>query len=256
MKIDTFFLVTDPKHHSDELGDFVVETSLRGLVDISRGSRGFLRQHPIIFTKRVEAIDEALDRFHNIFNAVPGGPPGNIPKVMASSKHKDTTMSVDSTSDIIKKYSKIAAEGNPATTEHEEDWQAYMKKEMKSKGIDSLDDLDEEAKKKFFNEIDKEWNSKDEPGKDGEISAVIAKYRKTTREAGSVKLLEWVTESILEDSPPDLDAMEGFAKAASSSGVKIKRITTAPPFMGEAIVIYKGNATDEELGQALDAEYM
>ena len=89
-----------------------------------------------------------------------------------------------------------------------------------------------------------------------EMSKVIAQYSdKETREAGSFKLLEWVTESILDDTDMGLDEMEAFAKAAATSGAKVKRITTAPAFMGKAVVIYKGNATDEELGEAVDAQY-
>lgn len=175
MKLETFFLVTDPQHDTDELGDFVAEASLRGLINLSNGTRGgprgFFKSHPTMFTKESEALDEAHERFYYKFNAVP---PGNISRIAST---KDTLMSVDTTSDIINKYKKIAADGNPATTEHEKGWQAYMKKQMSKRGIDSMDDLDEGAKKKFFEDVDKGWNAKDEPGKDGEISAVVAKYK-------------------------------------------------------------------------------
>ena len=52
----------------------------------------------------------------------------------------------------------------------EDDKEAYQKffdAKLKKYGVDSPEDLSDADKKKFFNEIDKEWNSDDEEGKDG-----------------------------------------------------------------------------------------
>tara|TARA_B110000495_G_scaffold66868_1_gene57031 strand:- start:150 stop:542 length:393 start_codon:yes stop_codon:yes gene_type:complete len=52
----------------------------------------------------------------------------------------------------------------------ESDKEAYKKffdAKLKKYGVNSPEDLSDADKKKFFNEIDKEWNSDDEDGKDG-----------------------------------------------------------------------------------------
>lgn len=41
-------------------------------------------------------------------------------------------------------------------------YQKFFKKKMKEKGIGSPDELSDEEKKKFFDEIDKEWKAKEE----------------------------------------------------------------------------------------------
>ena len=54
----------------------------------------------------------------------------------------------------------------------EDDKEAYKKffdAKLRKYGVDSPEDLSDEDKKKFFNEIDKEWNSDDEDGKDGKV---------------------------------------------------------------------------------------
>jgi len=75
--------------------------------------------------------------------------------------------------DVVDRY-RVAKDGNPATTEHEKDWQNYMKGQMKEHGIDEISDLSDSEKKDFFEEVDDEWNSKDEPGADGKTKATAA----------------------------------------------------------------------------------
>lgn len=55
------------------------------------------------------------------------------------------------------------------------DYQKLVKKMMDRKGIKSIEDLTGEQKKDFFNTLDKSYNSKDEPGKDGETLEELSK---------------------------------------------------------------------------------
>ena len=181
MRVTTLFLVTDPRSTDSEIGDFAAQVSLKNLVNIANGTpggvRNFLREQPALYTEKSEALADAKARFQKKFKTPPHR--GSVADLTASSKETPMRMqSVDSTADVLAKYKAEAEGGNPATTEHEKEWQDYMKRQMKEHGIDSLDDLDEQGKKDFFNEIEKEWNAKDEAGPDGEISAVAAKYAK------------------------------------------------------------------------------
>lgn len=50
-----------------------------------------------------------------------------------------------------------------------EEYQKFFDKKLKKWGVDSPDDLSDDEKKKFYKEIDSEWNSDDEEGEDGKI---------------------------------------------------------------------------------------
>lgn len=54
------------------------------------------------------------------------------------------------------KFLKEAKEGGDKA------YEAFMKKKLKKYGVDSPEDLSDEEKKKFFNEVDKEWKADDE----------------------------------------------------------------------------------------------
>jgi hypothetical protein len=49
-----------------------------------------------------------------------------------------------------------------AKSEKQKEYQEFFKKKLKEHGVDSPADLSDDEKKKFFDEIDKEWKSEDE----------------------------------------------------------------------------------------------
>ena len=65
----------------------------------------------------------------------------------------------------MKTYSSFIQEGS------KEEYQKFFDKKLKKYGVDSPEDLSDEEKKKFFNEIDKEWK--------GEKEEVVKEYIKS-----------------------------------------------------------------------------
>lgn len=63
----------------------------------------------------------------------------------------------------MKKFKSFLKEGS------KEEYQKFFNAKLKKWGVDSPDDLSDDDKKKFYAEIDKEWNSDDEAGEDGKI---------------------------------------------------------------------------------------
>ena len=61
----------------------------------------------------------------------------------------------------MKNFRSFVTEGD------KEAYKKFFDAKLKKYGVDSPEDLSDADKKKFFNEIDKEWNSDDEEGKDG-----------------------------------------------------------------------------------------
>lgn len=51
-------------------------------------------------------------------------------------------------------------------SEKDKKYDAFVAKKLKAAGFDSIGDMNDEETKKFFNMIDKEYNTEDEPGKD------------------------------------------------------------------------------------------
>ena len=86
--------------------------------------------------------------------------------VTANKMFEDTIKS--KISEAVEEEKQTIAESMGFLTEGS-DYDAFVKKKMAAKGIDSLDDMDKEEKKAFFDKIDAEWNSKDEKGKDGKV---------------------------------------------------------------------------------------
>ena len=59
-----------------------------------------------------------------------------------------------------------------------EEYNKIFDKKLKKYGVDSPEDLSDEEKKKFYNEIDAEWNSDDEKGKDGKVETYVKEFIK------------------------------------------------------------------------------
>ena len=59
-----------------------------------------------------------------------------------------------------------------------EEYNKLFDKKLKKYGVDSPEDLSDEEKKKFYNEIDAEWNSDDEKGKDGKVETYVKEFIK------------------------------------------------------------------------------
>lgn len=55
-------------------------------------------------------------------------------------------------------------------SEESDAFKKFVAKKLKKYGVDSPAELTDKKKKKFFDEVDKEWNSDDEPGDDGKVN--------------------------------------------------------------------------------------
>ena len=62
-----------------------------------------------------------------------------------------------------------------------EEYQAFFDKKLKKYGVSSPEELSDDEKKKFYNEIDKEWNADHEDGKDGKVKKEWKKSGETNR---------------------------------------------------------------------------
>ena len=70
----------------------------------------------------------------------------------------------------MKTYKGFIREGS------KEEYNKLFDKKLKKYGVDSPEDLSDEEKKKFYNEIDSEWNSDDEKGKDGKVETYVKEF--------------------------------------------------------------------------------
>ena len=59
-----------------------------------------------------------------------------------------------------------------------EEYQKFFDAKLKKYKVNSPEDLSDEEKKKFYDEIDKEWNADHESGKDGKTEALVKEYIK------------------------------------------------------------------------------
>ena len=65
-----------------------------------------------------------------------------------------------------------------------EEYQKFFDKKLKKYGVDSPDDLSDEEKKKFYDEIDKEWKADHEEKKEALVKEYIKKDGARRRCAG------------------------------------------------------------------------
>ena len=62
--------------------------------------------------------------------------------------------------------------------ETKEEYEDFFASKLKAYNVDSPADLSDEEKRKFFDEIDKEWNSEEESGTDGLTENVKYNFKK------------------------------------------------------------------------------
>jgi hypothetical protein len=67
-------------------------------------------------------------------------------------------------------------EGADGGTGDKEAYKKFFAAKLKKYGVDSPEDLSDADKKKFYDEIDREWNSDDEAGKDGKVKKEYIKH--------------------------------------------------------------------------------
>ena len=59
-----------------------------------------------------------------------------------------------------------------------EEYKKFFDKKLAKYKVNSPEDLSDEDKKKFYDEIDKEWNADHEAGKDGKSEDLVKEYIK------------------------------------------------------------------------------
>ena len=72
----------------------------------------------------------------------------------------------------MKNFKQFMSEGS------KEEYQKLFNAKLKKYGVNSPEDLSDEDKKKFYDEIDKEWNADHEAGKDGKKEELVKEYIK------------------------------------------------------------------------------
>lgn len=80
---------------------------------------------------------------------------GAEPEINTDSIYKEKTMS-----DLMTRIDRLLTEKQ--ATGGDVAYKAFIEKKLKKWGVDSIDDLSAEDKKKFFSEVEKEWKADDE----------------------------------------------------------------------------------------------
>lgn len=58
---------------------------------------------------------------------------------------------------------------NASTGSKQEEYQKLFRRKLQDFGVESPNDLSDADKKAFYESVDSEWNTPDEPGKDSEV---------------------------------------------------------------------------------------
>lgn len=99
----------------------------------------------------IDGVDAVLDEIENDIDHVPNQDLQALHKSVVDELTKDELTPVEES--IAISISKLI---------REEDYRTYFKSMMKNWNIDSIDDLSDEKKKKFFDAVDKGWKAKKE----------------------------------------------------------------------------------------------
>lgn len=99
----------------------------------------------------IDGVDAVLDEIENDIDHVPNQDLQALHKSVVDELTKDELTPVEES--IAISISKLI---------REEDYRTYFKSMMKKWNIDSIDDLSDEKKKKFFDAVDKGWKAKKE----------------------------------------------------------------------------------------------
>jgi len=89
---------------------------------------------------------------------------GKLKKLKEKAENMDTNSLLSTLNEKCAKKKPVKEEGDKAA------YQAFFDKMLKKFGVKSPDELSDKDKKKFYDAIDKGWNSESEPGKDGKTN--------------------------------------------------------------------------------------
>lgn len=127
-----------------------------------------------------------------------------------------------------------------------EEYQRFFDKKLKKYGVDSPEDLSDDEKKKFYNEIDKEWKSDDEEdGKEEAVKEYITRDGNRRRCSGgdgrrrSVKVSKALeAEACDDEEEKEMEEAKGYSSKQVEGACK--KVGMSPAEVGDFFAALDG----------------